>query len=54
MQMTQQAQVRMDAGLKKRIHGYMKKFEKETRAKLGFSDAVRTLLRQALDREGIK
>lgn len=48
-----QTQLRMDLNMKKRVRKYMEKFEKEHHAEIGFSEAVRVLLTQALEREGM-
>jgi hypothetical protein len=50
----QQMQIRMDSRMKRRVREYMKKFEKETRAKIAFSEAVRALVEKSLEREGIR
>ena len=52
-QQKEQTQVRMDARQKKRVHKYMEKFKQQTHAAISFSEAVRTLVDQSLDREGV-
>lgn len=49
----EQTQIRMDVAMKKRVHKYMEKFERTHHAKIGFSEAVRVLLLQSLERENI-
>jgi hypothetical protein len=46
--------VRLDVRTKRRVLAYQKKVEKAVRVRLGFSEAVRALLDQSLDREGIR
>jgi hypothetical protein len=50
----EQTQVRLDARMKERIRTFQVKFKKKTRSEIGFSEAIRVLLEQSLEREGIK
>lgn len=50
----EQSNIRMDPRLKKRIQDYMKKFEKDTRVKISFAEAICSLVEKSLEREGIK
>jgi len=44
-------QVRMDPKLKKRVRDHIKRVEEKVHVKIGFGEAVRSLVEQALDRE---
>jgi len=50
----EQTQIRLDPNAKRRIRKFVEKFEKKTGARIGFSAAMRLLLDQSLDREGIR
>jgi hypothetical protein len=52
--MAEMTHIRMDEKLKKRIREYIKVCEDKTHIKLTFSQAMRSLLEQALDRNGMK
>ena len=46
--------VRMEPKLKKRVRDYIRQVEEKVHVKIKFSEAVRSLIEQSLDREGIK
>ena len=48
-----QTQVRMDQRMKQRVRKYIEKLKQKERTELRFGAAVRKLVDQALDREGI-
>lgn len=54
MSVKEVTQVRMDAKLKKRVRDYIKQVEEKAHVKIGFGEAVRSLVEQSLDREGVK
>jgi hypothetical protein len=54
MQPKVQTQVRMDARMKQRVRQYISKLKREEHTELRFGAAVRKLIDQALEREGIQ
>jgi|HubBroStandDraft_2_1064218.scaffolds.fasta_scaffold206049_2 hypothetical protein len=49
-----QTQIRMDQRMKRRVRKYIEKLKQKERTELRFGAAVRKLIDQALDREGIQ